>query len=57
MGYLASPILFYPLVLIGSIIFAAWQLGILPMIAPLVVPVMRSKVNGLLQKTPIPFRI
>ena len=57
MGYLASPILFYPLVLLGSIAFACWQLGLFPLLGPLVIPVVRSKVNGVLQKTPIPFRL
>lgn len=32
MGYIASPILFYPLVLIGSVLFAAYQLELLPVL-------------------------
>jgi hypothetical protein len=57
MGWLQSPILFYPLVLIGSILVTAWQLGLMPILMSVGMPVIRTTVNGALSKTPIPFRI
>ena len=57
MGYVASPILFYPLVLIGSILFVVWQLELLPILIEQGVPEATRRVNRLLAKTPIDFRL
>ena len=56
-GYLASPILFYPLVLLAGVVVILYQLGILMKLIDLGVPAVRAKVNGVLAFTPIPFRL
>lgn len=57
MGWLASPILFYPLILIGCGLLAAFNLGLMPVILGVVVPQAKGQINGLLAMTPIPFRV
>ena len=57
MGWLASPILFYPLIMIAGICVVLQQLGILGPIVQLGLPRFRAQANQLLEKTPIPFRI
>ena len=37
-GYMASPILYYPFILIGSLLFCAWQLELLPVLIEVGVP-------------------
>lgn len=57
MNYIASPILYYPLVLIGSVLFAAWQLELLPVLMEHGLPEMTRIVNRFLAKTPIDYRL
>lgn len=56
-GYMASPILYYPLILIGSVVVALWQLELLPLVLEHVVPIIKRQINNLLAKTPIDIRI
>ena len=57
MGYLASPILFYPLILIAAFAVVAQQMGILEILLNIGYPMVKQQVNGILAKTPIPIRI
>lgn len=57
LGYMASPILYYPLILIGSVLLCAWQLELLPILVEIGVPKAKSAVNELLMKTPLSFRV
>lgn len=41
-SWLSSPILFYPLVLIGVALVAAWNLGLMPVILGVVVPQIKT---------------
>lgn len=45
LGYIATPIIFYPLVLIGSVVFVAWQLELLPVLMEEGVPEVKRRVN------------
>ncbi len=42
MGWLSSPILFYPLVLIGSLLLVAWQMGLMPILIGAGLPVIKG---------------
>ena len=59
-GYLTSPILFYPLVILAGIAVILHQLGVLGMVTQMAfaqgLPQAKAKINGVLAKTPIPFR-
>lgn len=57
LGYMASPILFYPMVLIGSIVFCAWQLDVLFLLIEIATPQVRQAINQVLMKTPLTFRL
>lgn len=57
LGWLSSPILFYPLVVIGSLLFAAFQMGMMPVLLGAGLPILKAQVNGFLAKTSIPFRM
>lgn len=57
MGWIASPIFFYPLVLIAGVCVILHQLGILELLVGMGMPVVRQNVNNILAKTPIPIRI
>lgn len=57
LGWLSSPILFYPLVIIGSLLLVAFQMGLMPVLLGAGLPILKAQVNGILSKTPIPFRI
>ena len=56
-GWLSSPILFYPLVLLAGIALVMHQLGILTMFLSVVMSGWREKANGFIAMTPIPFRL
>ena len=56
-GYVASPILYYPLVIFGSILYLAWQLELLPIFMEHGLPEIKQRANGILAKTPISFRV
>ena len=57
MGWLSSPILFYPLVILAGILVILFQLGILPILIKMVVPQIKDRVNEVAEKTGIPFRL
>lgn len=58
MNWLASPIFFYPLILIASIVLTMHHLEILPYVLSLLMPTMKSVINGFLAKIPfVGFRI
>lgn len=42
MGWLSSPILFYPLILIGSLLLVAWQMGLMPVILGAGLPIIKG---------------
>ena len=50
MGYISSPIMFYPFVMIGGAVLCCYQLGLLPILKELWVPVLVHKVNSTLDK-------
>ena len=56
-GYLTSPIFFYPLVLLAGIAVILHQLGILKLLIEIGLPQVRTQVNTILARTPIPFRL
>jgi len=56
-GWFSSPILFYPLVLIIGVLFMAFQLGLMPILMDIGLPVVRTNVNTILAKTPLGIRI
>lgn len=55
-GYLSSPILFYPTILIGSILAVLWQLEILPVLIDQYAPIAKRKANNVIEKTGLKFR-
>ena len=57
MGWLSSPILFYPLVLLAGVAVILNQLGILGILVEMGMPAVRGQVNNILAKTPLPFRL
>lgn len=57
MNWIASPILFYPLLMVVMLIVALHSAGVLGIILDLALPMMKSTVNGILSKTPVAFRI
>ena len=56
-GYLMSPILFYPIILLAGVCVILHQLGILYMILDIGWPRVKAQINLLLARTPIPFRL
>jgi hypothetical protein len=50
MGYIASPIMFYPMVMIGGALLCCHQLGLTPILKEMWVPVVVTKVNQTLDK-------
>ena len=57
MNWIASPILFYPLVMVCTLIVALHSAGVLGIILDLALPIVKSTINGFLAKTPIGVRI
>ena len=58
MNWLASPIFFYPLILIASVALTMHHLEILPIVLSWLMPTIKSVVNGFLAKIPyVGFRI
>ena len=57
MGWLSSPILFYPLVILAGILVILYQLGILPILIKMVVPQVKDRVNEVAMKAGIPYRL
>lgn len=55
-GYLTSPIFFYPMVLLAGIAVIMHQLGVLGLFIEMGLPMVKTQVNTLLARTPIPFR-
>mmetsp|Transcript_33525 Transcript_33525/g.44178 ORF Transcript_33525/g.44178 Transcript_33525/m.44178 type:complete len:92 (-) Transcript_33525:131-406(-) len=56
-GYLMSPIIFYPFILLCGVAVILHQLGILGMLITIGLPQAKQKTNEILAKTPIPFRL
>ena len=56
-GYLMSPILFYPIILIAGVCVILHQMGILMPLISVALPQVKVQINGALAKTPIPFRM
>ena len=57
MGWLSSPILFYPLVILAGILVILFQLGILPILIKMGVPMVKDQVNGVAEKVGVPYRL
>lgn len=58
LNWLASPLFFYPLILLSSVCLVLHQMGILSvLVSTFALPMMKSSVNGFLAKTPFGFRI
>lgn len=55
-GWLSSPILFYPIILLAGVLVILFQLGILPILWKLGLPMAKDHTNGLLEKANVPFR-
>ena len=50
MGYISSPFMFYPMIMVGGCLLCVYQLGLLPILKELWVPVVIAKVNMTLDK-------
>ena len=57
MNWIASPIIFYPLLLLCSIAIVLHQMGILGVLLDLSFPIIKGTLNSLLAKTPIGIRL
>jgi hypothetical protein len=57
MNWLASPIFFYPLIMIGCLCLVLQSMGILGLMLGLMKPFIKGSVNSFLDKTPFGFRI
>ena len=55
-GYLISPIVFYPVILMLGIAAILHSLGILGLLINVGLPAAKARANQLLGMTPIPFR-
>ena len=55
-GYMMSPIVFYPMMLILGICMILHQLGVLKLVIEIALPTFKQQANGILSKTPVPFR-
>lgn len=56
-GYMTSPIVFYPMILILGICVILHQLGILKILIEIGLPKAKQLVNAFLAKTPLPLRL
>jgi hypothetical protein len=57
MNWLASPIFFYPFVVLCGCCVVLYQLGILGVMIEVALPSIKLSINGVLSKTPVPIRI
>ena len=56
-GWLTSPILFYPLIILAGVCVILHQLGVLTMMINIGLPSVKAKINVLLASCGVPFRI
>ena len=56
-GYLASPLLYYPLLMIGFLLMGIYNLGLMPIVMDHGAPLAKQHINEILAKTPLPFRM
>ena len=57
MGWLSSPILFYPIMMIATALGVCYQLGLMPILQDIWLPVFTAKANKLLEGTPLAYRL
>jgi len=56
-GWFASPILFWPLMMLGAIASILYSMGILGILFEVSKPAIKGTVNSILAKTPIGLRL